>query len=334
MAERCVSPSTAATRRRSRSWRAASPRPCSASGGAGCADIYGAPSPAAALDAIEAAVADALAEAGVAAAGLAAAAFSLAGADWPEDFALLERALATRLGLRAPPLVVNDSLGALRAGSPDWTGVAVVAGTYNAIGARRPDGRVFHLGFWPDGAGGRDLARDGLRAVYRAELDIGPPTVLTERALALYGAADPIELLHEFTRRGGLRSAEQDRFAPVVLDAADEGDAVAPAIVAAKGRVLGVQARACAARAGLPLEGTRVVLTGGVFDHPTPLLADATMAELPGAVAVRHGPPPVLGALLLALDRLGPARRRRRRAGGRPRPGTEERPWAGSPSNA
>ena len=56
----------------------------------------------------------------------------------------------------------------------DWTGVSVVSGTYNAIGARHPDGRVFHLGFWPDGAGGRHLAKAGLRAVYHEALVDGP----------------------------------------------------------------------------------------------------------------------------------------------------------------
>jgi N-acetylglucosamine kinase-like BadF-type ATPase len=304
-------------------------------GRAGCADIYGAPSPAAALEEVEAAVADALAEAGVPAAGLAAAAFSLAGADWPEDFVLLERELVARLGLRETPIVVNDSLGALRSGSPDWAGVAVVAGTYNAIGARRADGNVFHIGFWPDGAGGRDIARDGLRAVYRAELDLGPPTVLVGRALALYGAADGIALLHEFTRRGGLQIGDQDRLAPVVLDAADEGDAVAREIVAAKGRVLGEQARVCATRAGLPLDGARVDLTGRVLEHPTPLLADAVMAQLPGAAAVRHGAPPVLGALLLAFDRIGLARDGDAAAlAAALDPERRIRPWVGSPSNA
>ena len=299
-------------------------------GRGGCSDIYNAATPDVALDAIGAAVRAALAEAGVDAAEVASAVFSLAGADWPEDFALLERALPERLGLRAPPLVVNDSLGALRGGSPDWTGVAVVSGTYNAIGARHPDGRVFHLGFWPDGAGGRTLGGEALDAVTRADLGIGPATVLTERALALYGAADPIELLHAFTRRGGLGEPGQDRMAPVLLDAADEGDAVATAIVADKGRVLGLQARACAARLGMPLEGTRIVLAGGVFAHPSRLLAEATMAELPGAVPVRHGPPPIAGALLLALDRLGVA------AGALDLPPADERSarWAGSASSA
>jgi N-acetylglucosamine kinase-like BadF-type ATPase len=274
-------------------------------GRAGCADIYNAPTPADALAEIARAAGAALEQAGIGADAIDSAAFSLAGADWPEDFTLLERELPERIGLRETPLVVNDSLGALRAGSPDWTGVAVVAGTYNAIGARHPDGRVFHLGFWPDGAGGRDIGRDGLRAVNRAAMGMGPATALTDLALEVYDATDPIALLYAFTRRGGLEEPDQDRFAPVVLDAADAGDAVAQALVAEKGRILGVQARATAAQLDLPLDGIRVVLTGGVFAHPTVRLADATLAELPGAVPVRDGLPPVAGALLLALDRVG-----------------------------
>jgi N-acetylglucosamine kinase-like BadF-type ATPase len=279
-------------------------------GRSGCSDLYGAPSPAAALAAIEAAAGAALTAAGCDAAAVASAAFSLAGADWSEDFALLERELPARLGLGGSLLVVNDAVGALRAGSPDWTGIAVVCGTYNAVGARHPDGRIFHLGFWPDGAGGRHLGRAGLKAVQRAALGVGPPTVLAARALALYQVQDEIALLHAFTRRdngGKLGKADEDRFAPPVLDAADDGDAVARAIVEDIGRVLGLQARASAERLGLPLAGTRAVLAGGVLSHPTDRLAGAVMAQLPGAVPVRHGPPPIAGAVALALDRLGVA---------------------------
>jgi N-acetylglucosamine kinase-like BadF-type ATPase len=165
---------------------------------------------------------------------------------------------------------------------------------------------------------------------------MGPPTVLTERALALFGASDGLGLLYAFTRRGGLPEADQDRLAPVVLDAADEGDAVAQAIVAHKGSVLGRQARACAAQLDLPVAGSRVVLTGGVFGHPTERLAAATMAELPGAIPVRGGPPPVAGALLLALDRLGVRVDEAAVAAGLPFQAPEGRsaPWAASPSNA
>jgi N-acetylglucosamine kinase-like BadF-type ATPase len=271
----------------------------------GCTDIYNAPTPATALEEIARTATAALAAAGVAPSAVTSAAFSLAGADWPEDFVLFERELTERIGLPATPLVVNDSIGALRAGSDDWTGIAVVAGTYNAIGARHSDGRVFHLGFWPDGAGARDLARDGLRAVYRAAIGMGPDTALTALGLEFYGEPDPLALLHAFTRRGGLGEPDQERFAAVVIDAADGGDPVARAIVDGKARILGVQARATAGQLDLPLAGTRVVLAGGVFSHASERLARGVMAELPGAVAVREAPPPVAGALLLALDRAG-----------------------------
>ena len=62
-------------------------------GRAGAADIYNAPKPAVAVEAMAAAVEQALAAAGVPAGELAAAVFSLAGADWPEDFTLLEGTL-------------------------------------------------------------------------------------------------------------------------------------------------------------------------------------------------------------------------------------------------
>jgi N-acetylglucosamine kinase-like BadF-type ATPase len=303
-------------------------------GQAGCSDIYNAATPERGMDEMEAAARRALGTAGVSADAIGAAAFSVAGADWPEDFALLEPGLRDRLGLAATPLVVNDALGALRTGSPEWTGIAVVSGTYNAVGARNARGEVFHLGFWPDGAGGRHLGRRGLDAVYRAELGIAPATALAERAFALYGVPDAIALLHEFTRRGGLTDAEHDRLAPMLLDVADAGDAVAQGIVADAGRALGLQARASAAQIGMPLDGTRVVLTGGVFRHPSDRLAAATMAELPGTVPVRGGPPPIAGALLLAYDRLGLAVDASRVAAGLPATDGRSARWAASPSMA
>ena len=123
------------------------------------------------------------------------------------------------------PVVVNDALGALRSGSPDWSGVSVVAGTYNAIGARRADGHRSTSASGPTaraGATSRATGEGGLPG----ELDLGPET-------ALSGARSPATAstthrpLHEFTRRGGLQLADQDAFAPDVLEAADAGDPVA-----------------------------------------------------------------------------------------------------------
>jgi N-acetylglucosamine kinase-like BadF-type ATPase len=276
-------------------------------GRAGCADIYGAVSPAAALAEVEAAVAAALAGAGAEPTDVAASVFSLAGADWPEDHLLLEDELRRRTGVAGELVIVNDALGALRGGSPDWSGIAIVFGTGGAVGARHPDGRTFHLGFWPDGIGARQLGREGLRAVYRADLDMGPATQLTELALARYDAPGVVAMLHDFTRRGGRPASDDGQFAADVLDAADAGDAVALDLVAAQAHIASGQGQASAARVGLGLDGTTVVITGGLLAHPSRLLVDMTMARLPGAVLALPVQPPIVGAALLAFDRLGVA---------------------------
>jgi len=273
-------------------------------GRAGCADIHNASSVEVALDAIAAACQDALFEAGAAAADVQAACFNLAGADWPEDIELLGRAIPELVGLRCEPLVVNDAIAPIRAGTVDGAGVSVVCGTFGTTAARNREGRTYHVGFWPDMTGGRGLGRDGLAAVWRSGLGLGPETALTARALTEYAVDSPIELLHVFTRRQGLAEREKERFAPAVLDEAAAGDAIAAGIVAGHGRVLAGQARSCAAAVELA-EPFPVVLTGGVFQHPSAVLADAIMAGIPGGRPVRVPHAPVIGALLLAFDRAG-----------------------------
>ncbi len=273
-------------------------------GDGGCTDIYGVASPPQALDELDRVVGTALRAAGLGPGQLRSGVFSLAGADWPEDHDYLRSHLGgCSFGFEA--LVVNDAMGGLRLGSPSWEGIAVICGTGNAVGARRRDGTCFHLGFWPDTVGAATLSQEALDAVLRAHLDLGPSTSLTGRALALYGAADPIELQHRFTGRDGLGRSELVRMSPVLLDEADRRDEVALRIVTAAGRAMGGQGRASAERIGLSVEGATAVLGGGLFQHPTGVLADAVMGELPGAVEHRTTLPPVIGAVMAALDQIG-----------------------------
>jgi N-acetylglucosamine kinase-like BadF-type ATPase len=127
------------------------------SGRAGRSDIYNSASIEAALGEVKSATTRALSAAGAAGADVAAACLGLAGADWPEDFELLRGELQPRLELPSPPLILNDAIAPIRAGSTDGVGVSVVIGTYGVAGARNPRGEVFHLGFWPDSTGARPL---------------------------------------------------------------------------------------------------------------------------------------------------------------------------------
>jgi N-acetylglucosamine kinase-like BadF-type ATPase len=268
----------------------------------GCADLYAVP-PEAAFARIWQAVDDALAGAG--GGPVRAAAFSMAGADWPEDHALLREAFAQRF---PEPVVVNDALGALRAAIPHGSGVVVVAGTGAATGARGPDGQTWHSSFWQEPQGAHELAVQALHAVYRAELGIDPPTALTEAVLTAAGAPDVAALRHRQTRRED-RWAAIDALAPVLLDVAASGDPAALRAVRDQGASLGRTAVAAARQVGIGDEPFELALAGGLFRHPAPELADAVIEavrkQLPAVVVVRPELEPAAGALLLSFDAAG-----------------------------
>jgi N-acetylglucosamine kinase-like BadF-type ATPase len=274
------------------------------SGSGGCGDIHNsAPEPA--LAEIVRATTVALDAAGATAADLAAAAFSLAGADWPEDFPFLRSELRGRLGLQNEPEVVNDAVGGLRCGTDEMVGVAVVIGTYAAVAARNADGELFHLGFWPDETGAFALGSEALAAVWRHMLGLGPETSLLDRALVRWGRTDAEELLHAFTRIGGLEGSEPGRFADAVLDEAEAGDSVARAIVETVAGRMGDYARVCASRTGQLGAPFPLVLCGGVLRHPSSLLRTVLHSRVPDGQPVYPDVDPVAGAVLIAADRVG-----------------------------
>jgi N-acetylglucosamine kinase-like BadF-type ATPase len=136
-------------------------------------------------------------------------------------------------------------------------------------------------------------------------LDLAPATSLLDRALLRWNCTDAEDLLYAFTRIGGLPTSERSRFADAVLDEADAGDAVAVGIVAEVGGRLGDYARVCASRTrqlGAPFP---LVLCGGVLRHSSALLRSAIHDRVPEATPVYPEVEPVVGAVLLAADRVG-----------------------------
>ncbi|MGY2893875.1 N-acetylglucosamine kinase [Deinococcus sp. UYEF24] len=271
-------------------------------GRAGAANIY-VSKPRATL-ALEQAVQAARSRAGLDDSPFAAVTLSATGADWPEDFLLLEGLLTgRRWGERSQ--VVNDAVGALRAGTLEGLGVAVACGTSAGVAARAPDGPAWHSSYWQEPEGANELAQFALRAVYRAELNIDPPTSLTARVLSHYGQESPESLLHALTRRDRRPPRRLGLLARILLDEAQAGDQTSLKIVCKHGCSLGDYALAAARKVGLTGAYT-LVTSGGVMRHPSPVLIRAMMDRVRATnpqvqwQASRHEP--VFGALLLALE--------------------------------
>ncbi len=234
----------------------------------------------------------------------------LAGVDLPVEVEAANEE-ARRRGWAPDTRVENDTFAILRAGSERGWGVAVVCGTgLNCVGVG-PDGR--HARFpalgWMTGdwGGGPDVGAAAVSAAARSEDGRGPRTTLERLVPAHFGLATPSELAEaiQFGRIATRRVAE---LAPLVLAEAD-GDAVASGI---RDRLAGevvALVRVALERLGLAGEEVEVVLGGGIFqggDRGLHAAVAAGVAEVaPLAVLRSTRTPPVYGAALAALDRLG-----------------------------
>ncbi|MEO8286099.1 MAG: BadF/BadG/BcrA/BcrD ATPase family protein [Chloroflexota bacterium] len=279
-------------------------------GRGGCSDIYTSPSVDVPLLEVDRAVTAALSMAGAQRESIVSGAFSLAGADWPEDMVLLQSAMQSR-GLGKRITVVNDAVGALRAGSVGGPAVVVVCGTGAAIAARSAAGEVWHSSWWQEPQGGNHLGTKTLRAVYRAALGIDPPTALTEGVLRHFEQESVEQVLYLLTRREAEPAyrAKVSGLTRHLLDAAVAGDATAHEIAYEHGISLGDYALAAARRVGIEKEPFELVLSGGVLKHSSQVLPETLIAHVqsvsPGVIPVYSRFEPAVGALLIALEQAG-----------------------------
>jgi len=262
-----------------------------------------------AVEAFATAVEGALAQAGARIEEVARASFCLAGADLPSDYELLGSAIHVHW----PSLsfsVHNDSIAGLRSGTSRGWGAVVVCGTgTNAVGRGR-DGREVQVGGlgYLDGdyGGGGDLGRDAVRASFQAAFGRGRETALLPMVLAALGQPSA-DAFRDAIYQEALRPGYVLDLAPLVFNAANEGDEVAQELLIHMGTELGKAGGAALKAVELDqADGAEVVLSGSVWKGKSPLLIDAFRLSLhrtaPRAAHVRPRYEPVVGAYLLALE--------------------------------
>lgn len=146
----------------------------------------------------------------------------------------------------------------------------VNAGNGSVVAGRNDQGATFRsVGMGPmfgDTGSATDLSEAGVKAVAEAYLGRGPATSLTELLCARSGVRSLVELLE------GVARARIDPvpFAPTIIRAAEDGDAVAVALLASAVRTLGTTAAHVARQ--LHLEGVAfdLVLAGSMLGAKSP----------------------------------------------------------------
>jgi N-acetylglucosamine kinase-like BadF-type ATPase len=151
----------------------------------------------------------------------------LAGAGRPDARDAARSALEAT-GIARAVEVLGDSEIALDDAFDDGAGILIVAGTGSMALGRQAQGRQARAGGWGvvlgDEGSGWWLGISGLRAVARAADGRGPATTLTRVLLDALSLPDPAAMI---SRVDGASKGEIAALAPLVLRAAEDGDAVA-----------------------------------------------------------------------------------------------------------
>lgn len=260
------------------------------------------------------AIGQALAGTGAAAEDVAHSVFGLAGVDWPGDLERLAFAIDP-LGLAGGRSILNDSEIVLSAGTDSRAAIAVVAGGGSVVAGRNARGDRFRtLGLGPlfgDFSSAIDVSEEAVRAVARHYTGRGPATSLTERLCRRFERATAADLLEYLSRRElhGRIENEVENVSPLVIEAAADGDGIAREILDRVGREMGSDVVLVAARLGILREPFDVVLAGGFLaaagEFVTEPLEQAVRLETSEVTFVHLATPPVVGAVLLAIEAVG-----------------------------
>lgn len=227
----------------------------------------------------------------------------IAGAGRPREQQRIEDGIRAELGDRAPPnlLITHDGEIALEAAFEGESGIVLISGTGSVSLARTEDGEFLRAGGWGyligDEGSGYVIGSMGLRALAHA-FDGGPETSLTDilaESRQVTTAEDLIALVYE-------EKVPLQKFAPLVIQAAREGDEIAGRIVQDQTRQLAKQVRWLENRCSSIKP--QVALLGGLANeaHYRNALEEALKSEMPDWGVIEPKNRPVVGAWRMARN--------------------------------
>lgn len=233
----------------------------------------------------------------------------LAGVERQQEKQALAAAL-TSLHIARRVLIVIDAHIALAAGSPDGTGVVVIAGTGSIAWGRNRQGKVQRAGGWGyilgDEGSAFDIGLAALRAAVRAHDGRGQPTLLKQMILDHWRLAH-LDDLRTVVYRSTYPRPEIAALAPVVEQAARQGDALARQIYTQAAHELALAATTVISSLGMQGEPVNVVLSGGVYQADDLIIEPFTRAVqrvAPQAQIIKLAGEPAQGAVRLAAREL------------------------------
>ena len=251
----------------------------------------------------------ALIKAGISRTQLASAGFGIAGFDWATEREEIHENIRRLLEKDIPFQVVNDALVGMVAGSSVGWGIGIVSGTgCNCWGwdaSRERIGRVTGAGlFMGEGAGASEMVQRAIQHIAHQWSMRGPKTSLSDAFMAYTGTNSLDELLEGLLRDHVDLDAAA---APLIFEAAAQGDAIAREIIQWAGVELAELVKAVARQLQFEALAFDVVKVGSVI-NAYPQLSGIMETEIhklaPQARIVGLEAPPAAGGILLAMEKV------------------------------
>ncbi len=202
--------------------------------------------------------------------------------------------------------VQSDAIAALIGAHLGNPGVITIAGTGSIALGVNAEGERVRAGGWGwligDEGSATAIGRSGLLAACNAFDGAGPRTQLTELMTAHLQLAT-LTQVKRIVQSPGFGQRGFAALAPLVGQAAEQGDVIAARVIQEAGHALARQAAAVIRRLGL-VQAAHVAPVGGAFEHVSGLrdaFRTALSQEPVPSLVVPPELPPVLGAVVMAL---------------------------------
>ena len=234
--------------------------------------------------------------------------FGVAGYDWPSQRQPTLDGIHT-LGLQCRVEAVNDAVIGLFAGTSKGWGIAIISGTgENCWGVDRHR-QYAHMtgngGLMGEYGGASAIVFKALREIAKEWGHRGPKTKLSQAFIERAGAKNLDDLLEGLVMENYQLQAGD---APLVFEVAAAGDPVAIEVLHWAGTELADMINGVSRQLDFSQLAFEVVLIGSTFKGGSLLLEPmktAVLAVNPKAQFVRLEAPPVVGGVLLGMERAG-----------------------------
>lgn len=230
----------------------------------------------------------------------------------PSDYEVLNPMLE-RLGILDKTFLIGDMAVGLMGGALEPKGIIIIAGTGSIVYGIGDDGRPARAGgygqwFADEGSGFR-IGHKGLRAIFMAKDHRIGPVSFAKPVLQLFGLENPDQLIPWAAEKNneGTIKTEIGKAAPLIVEAADDGDAVASQILDEEVSELVLAVQAVLKQLTydkLP----KVVLVGGLVENNPSYfkrLEDGIKDAVEGIQVSAPISAPVVGAVIGAAQKAG-----------------------------